>query len=195
MVVFEDGLPKKAHYRQFNIDSASDDTDAIYQVLARRLKYLRDPVTIDEARFSYFPSLIVVDGGIGQVNAAARAIEDSGVTGLTVCGLAKRLEELWLPGAENPIILPRASEELFLLQRVRDESHRFALTASRRKRSSAISSTLLEIPGLGEKRVMALLKRFGSAKRLQVASLEEISEVAGIGKELAAQILERLGQS
>ena len=195
MVVFEDGLPKKAHYRQFNIDSASDDTDAIYQVLARRLKYLRDPVTIDEARFSYFPSLIVVDGGIGQVNAAARAIEDSGVTGLTVCGLAKRLEELWLPGAENPIILPRASEELFLLQRVRDESHRFALTASRRKRSSAISSTLLEIPGLGEKRVMALLKRFGSAKRLQVASLEEISDVAGIGKELAAQILERLGQS
>jgi excinuclease ABC subunit C len=195
MVVFEDGLPKKAHYRQFNIDSASDDTDAIYQVLARRLKYLRDPVTIDEARFSYFPSLIVVDGGVGQVNAAARAIEDSGVTGLTVCGLAKRLEELWLPGAENPIILPRASEELFLLQRVRDESHRFALTASRRKRSSAISSTLLEIPGLGEKRVMALLKRFGSAKRLQVASLEEISDVAGIGKELAAQILERLGQS
>ena len=195
MVVFEDGLPKKAHYRQFNIDSASDDTDAIYQVLARRLKYLRDPATIDEARFSYFPSLMVVDGGIGQVNAAARAIEDSGVTGLTVCGLAKRLEELWLPGAENPIILPRASEELFLLQRVRDESHRFALTASRRKRSSAISSTLLEIPGLGEKRVMALLKRFGSAKRLQVASLEEISDVAGIGKELAAQILERLGQS
>jgi excinuclease ABC subunit C len=195
MVVFEDGLPKKAHYRQFNIDSASDDTDAIYQVLARRLKYLRDPATIDEARFSYFPSLIVVDGGVGQVNAAARAIEDSGVTGLTVCGLAKRLEELWLPGAENPIILPRASEELFLLQRVRDESHRFALTASRRKRSSAISSSLLEIPGLGEKRVMALLKRFGSAKRLQVASLEEISDVAGIGKELAAQILERLGQS
>jgi excinuclease ABC subunit C len=192
MVVFEDGLPKKAHYRQFNIDSAQDDTDAIFQVLTRRLKYLRDPETVDEGRFSYFPSLIVVDGGIGQVNAAARAIEASGVTGLAVCGLAKRLEEVWLPGNENPIILPRASEELFLLQRLRDESHRFALTASRRKRSSAISSSLLEIPGLGEKRVMALLKRFGSAKRLRIATLDEISDVAGIGRELASQILERL---
>ena len=192
MVVFEDGLPKKAHYRQFNINSAQDDTDAIFQVLTRRLKYLRDPETVDEGRFSYVPSLIVVDGGIGQVNAAARAIEDSGVTGLGVCGLAKRLEEVWLPGIENPIILPRASEELFLLQRLRDESHRFALTASRRKRSSAISSTLLEIPGLGEKRVMALLKRFGSAKRLKIATLEEISDVAGIGRELANQILEQL---
>ena len=192
MVVFEDGLPKKAHYRQFNIDSAQDDTDAIFQVMTRRLKYLRDPETVDEGRFSYVPSLIVVDGGIGQVNAAARAIESSGVTGLAVCGLAKRLEEVWLPGNENPIILPRASEELFLLQRLRDESHRFALTASRRKRSSAISSSLLEIPGLGEKRVMALLKRFGSAKRLRIATLDEISDVAGIGKELASQILEQL---
>ena len=192
MVVFEDGLPKKAHYRQFNIDSAQDDTDAIFQVLTRRLKYLRDPETVDEGRFSYVPSLIVVDGGIGQVNAAARAIEASGVFGLAVCGLAKRLEEIWTPGNENPIILPRASEELFLLQRLRDESHRFALTASRRKRSSAISSSLLEIPGLGEKRVMALLKRFGSAKRLRIATLDEISDVAGIGTELASQILERL---
>ena len=192
MVVFEDGLPKKAHYRQFNIDSAQDDTDAIFQVLTRRLKYLRDPETVDEGRFSYIPSLIVVDGGVGQVNAAARAIEASGVTGLAVCGLAKRLEEVWLPGNENPIILPRASEELFLLQRLRDESHRFALAASRRKRSRAISSSLLEIPGLGEKRVMALLKRFGSAKRLRIATLDEISDVAGIGRELASQILERL---
>jgi len=192
MVVFEDGLPKKAHYRQFNIESAQDDTDAIFQVLSRRLKYLRDPATVDEGRFSYVPSLIVVDGGIGQVNAAARAIEASGVIGLVVCGLAKRLEEVWLSGNENPIILPRASEELFLLQRIRDESHRFALSASRRKRSSAISSSLLEIPGLGEKRVMALLKRFGSAKRLKIATLEEISDVAGIGRELAGQVLERL---
>jgi excinuclease ABC subunit C len=192
MVVFEDGLPKKSNYRQFNIDKASDDTDAIYQVLTRRLKYLRDPETVDEGRFSYVPSLIVVDGGIGQVNAAARAVEESGVTGLAVCGLAKRLEEVWQAGNENPIILPRASEELFLLQRLRDESHRFALTASRRKRSSAISSSLLEIAGLGEKRVMALLKRFGSAKRLKIATLEEISDVAGIGRDLARQVLEQL---
>jgi excinuclease ABC subunit C len=194
MVVFEDALPKKAHYRQFNIDAAVDDTDAIYQVLSRRLKYLRDPETVNDGRFSYVPSLIVVDGGVGQVNAAARAIEKSGITGLAVCGLAKRLEEIWLPGNENPIILPRASEELFLLQRIRDESHRFALTASRRKRSSAISSTLLDIPGLGEKRVMALLKRFGSAKRLKIATLEEVADVAGIGRELAGEILKRLKQ-
>ena len=194
MVVFEDGLPKKAHYRQFNIESATDDTDAIFQVLTRRLKYLRDPETIDAGRFSYMPSLIVIDGGIGQVNAAARAISESGVPDLAVCGLAKRLEEVWRPAVDAPIILPRASEELFLLQRLRDESHRFALTASRRKRSSAISSTLLEIPGLGEKRVMALLKRFGAAKRLQVATLEEISDVAGIGPELARQVLELLGR-
>jgi excinuclease ABC subunit C len=194
MVVFEDGLPKKAHYRQFNIESATDDTDAIFQVLTRRLKYLRDPATIDAGRFSYMPSLIVVDGGIGQVNAAARAISESDLPDLAVCGLAKRLEEVWRPAVDAPIILPRASEELFLLQRLRDESHRFALTASRRKRSSAISSTLLEIPGLGEKRVMALLKRFGSAKRLQVATLEEISDVAGIGPELARQVLELLGR-
>jgi excinuclease ABC subunit C len=195
MVVFEDGLPKKPHYRQFNIDAALDDTDAIYQVLTRRLKYLRDPETVDAGRFSYVPALIVVDGGIGQVNAAARAISDSGVSNLAVCGLAKRLEEVWRPGVDSPIILPRASEELFLLQRLRDESHRFALTASRRKRSSAISSTLLEISGLGEKRVMALLKRFGSAKRLQIATLEEISDVAGIGQELARQILDRIGRN
>jgi excinuclease ABC subunit C len=194
MVVFEDALPKKSHYRQFNIDSATDDTDAIYQVLSRRLKYLRDPETVDEGKFSYFPSLIVVDGGIGQVNAAARAVQVSGVKGLAVCGLAKRLEEVWIPGNENPVILPRASEELFLLQRLRDESHRFALTASRRKRSSAISSSLLEIPGLGDRRVAALLKRFGSAKRLKIASQAEISDVAGIGPELASQILERLKQ-
>lgn len=192
MVVFEDGLPKKSQYRQFNIESAADDTDAIFQVLSRRLKYLRDPETLDDGRFSYLPALIVVDGGIPQVGAAARAIAESPVPELALCGLAKRLEEVWLPGSEFPVILPRGSEELFLLQRVRDESHRFALTASRKKRSSSISSVLMEIPGLGEKRVTALLRRFGSAKRLKLASLEEISDVAGIGGSLAEEILKRL---
>lgn len=192
MVVFEDGLPKKSQYRQFNIESAVDDTDAIFQVLSRRLKYLRDPETLDDGRFSYLPSLIVVDGGIPQVGAAARAIAESPVPELALCGLAKRLEEVWLPGSDFPVILPRGSEELFLLQRVRDESHRFALTASRKKRSSSISSALLEIPGLGEKRVTALLRRFGSAKRLKLASLEEISDVAGIGPALAEEILKHL---
>jgi excinuclease ABC subunit C len=192
MVVFEDGLPKKSQYRQFNIESATDDTDAIFQVLSRRLKYLRDPESLDEGRFSYLPSLIVVDGGAGQVSAAAKAIAQSSVPGLAVCGLAKRLEEVWVPGSDFPVILPRGSEQLFLLQRLRDESHRFALTASRKRRSSAISSVLLEIPGLGEKRVTALLRRFGSAKRLKVATLEEVADVAGIGPALAKEILEQL---
>ncbi len=192
MVVFEDGLPKKSQYRQFNIEAAADDTDAIFQVLSRRLKYLRDPESLDEGRFSYLPSLIVVDGGAGQVAAAAKAIAQSPVPDLAVCGLAKRLEEVWLPRSDFPVILPRGSEELFLLQRVRDESHRFALTASRKKRSSAISSVLIEIPGLGEKRVTALLRRFGSAKRLKAATLDEIADVAGIGPALAKEILEQL---
>jgi excinuclease ABC subunit C len=195
MVVFEDGLPKRSQYRQFNIDNAVDDTDAIYQVLSRRLKYLRDPESLDDGRFSYLPSLIVVDGGIPQVSAANRAILESAVPELALCGLAKRLEEVWLPGSEFPVILPRGSEELFLLQRIRDESHRFALSASRKKRSSSISSALLEIPGLGEKRVTALLRRFGSAKRLKLASLDEISDVAGIGPVMASQILSQLNPS
>jgi excinuclease ABC subunit C len=194
MVVFEDGLPKKSQYRQFNIEQAIDDTDALYQVLSRRLKYLRDPDSLDDGRFSYLPSLIVVDGGVPQVGAAKKAVLESPVPELALCGLAKRLEEVWLPGSEFPVILPRGSEELFLLQRIRDESHRFALTASRKKRSSSISSSLLEIPGLGEKRVTALLRRFGSAKRLKVASLEEISDVAGIGPAMANQILDQLNQ-
>ena len=194
MVVFEDGLPKKSQYRQFNIEHAVDDTDAIYQVLTRRLKYLRDPESLDDGRFSYLPSLIVVDGGIPQVGAAKKAISESAVPELALCGLAKRLEEVWIPGSDFPVILPRGSEELFLLQRIRDESHRFALTASRKKRSSSISSSLLEIPGLGEKRVTALLRRFGSAKRLKLASLDEISDVAGIGPVMAEQILDQLNQ-
>lgn len=192
MVVFEDGLAKKNQYRQFNIESAADDTDAIYQVLSRRLKYLRDPERLDEGKFSYLPSLIVVDGGPGQVAAGARAILESPVPQLALCGLAKRLEEVWLPNSDFPLILPRGSEELFLLQRIRDESHRFALTASRKRRSSSISSALIEIEGLGEKRVTALLRRFGSAKRLKLATKDEIADVSGIGTSLATVIVEHL---
>lgn len=200
MVVFEDGLPKKDQYRRFSIEETQDDTDSIYQVLQRRLKYLKEPASDLEnqaaegqtSKFSYRPSLIVVDGGQPQVNAAARALNDSGVQGLTVIGLAKRLEEIWLPGESFPIILPRATDELFLLQRVRDEAHRFAITYQRQKRSSSITSTLNEIAGLGDKRVSALLKRFGSAKRLKMATAAEISEVAGIGPVLANQIVDSL---
>jgi excinuclease ABC subunit C len=197
MVVFEDGLPKKDHYRRFSIEDTQDDTDSIYQVLTRRLKYLREPQTgaADEAstnKFAYRPSLLIVDGGQPQVNAAQRAIDESGIEGLTVVGLAKRLEEVWRPGSDFPVIFPRATDELFLLQRIRDEAHRFAITYQRQKRVSSISSALSEISGLGEKRVSALLKHFGSAKRLKLASADEIAEVAGIGPVLAQQIVQAL---
>jgi excinuclease ABC subunit C len=197
MVVFEDGLPKKDHYRRFSIENTTDDTESIYQVLSRRLKYLKEPEVEDQpsenlAKFAYRPSLLIVDGGLPQVNAAARAIRDSGVQGLYVVGLAKRLEEVWVPGDEFPVILPRATDELFLLQRIRDEAHRFAITYQRQKRSSSIASTLGDIPGLGEKRVNALLKHFGSAKRLRLATADEISSVAGIGPILAQQIVHSL---
>ncbi len=197
MVVFEDGLPKKDHYRRFSIEQTQDDTDSIYQVLSRRLKYLREPMenendSATSNRFAYRPSLLIVDGGLPQVNAAQRAVDASGVPDLTVIGLAKRLEEVWRPGSDFPVIFPRATDELFLLQRIRDEAHRFAITYQRQKRSSSIASALGEISGLGEKRVSALLKHFGSAKRLKLASAAEISEVAGIGPVLAEQIVQAL---
>lgn len=196
MVVFEDGLPKKDHYRRFSIAETTDDTDSIYQVLSRRLKYLIEPdLEVQEQhesghvnKFAYRPSLLVVDGGQPQVNAAQRAIDDSGVKGLTVVGIAKRLEEVWRPNVGFPVILPRASDELFLIQRVRDEAHRFAIAFQREKRKSSIASELSEVQGLGEKRVKALLKHFGSAKRLRAASVEGISDVAGIGPILASEI-------
>ena len=195
MVVFEDGLPKKDQYRHFSIEETTDDTDSIYQVLMRRLKYLREPTQLSaenqttSTKFSYRPGLLIVDGGEPQVNAAARALRDSNISDIFVCGIAKRLEEVWLPGSPYPVILPRATDELFLLQRVRDEAHRFAITHQRQKRSSSIASQLAEISGLGDKRVSALLKRFGSAKRLKLATAEEISEVSGIGPVLANQIV------
>jgi excinuclease ABC subunit C len=195
MVVFEDGLPKKNQYRKFNIELSSDDTESLYQTLTRRLKYLAEGASDNDNKFSYRPGLLVVDGGQPQVNAAARALADSGITDIAVVGLAKRLEEIWLPNNPFPVILPRGSEALFLLQRIRDEAHRFAITAQRTQRKSSIATELGTMEGLGEKRVSALLRRFGSAKRLRVASVEEIAEVAGIGPILAASIAQRLKES
>lgn len=192
MVVFEDGLSKKSQYRKFNIESSTDDTESIYQTLTRRLKYLADGVEDNDNKFSYRPGLLIVDGGQPQVNAAAKAMADSGITDIAVVGLAKRLEEIWLPNNPFPVILPRGSEALFLLQRVRDEAHRFAITAQRAQRKSSIATELGSIDGLGDKRVSALLRRFGSAKRLKLATIEEIAEVAGIGPVLASLIAERL---
>ena len=144
------------------------------------------------AKFAYRPNLLIVDGGQPQVNAAAKALSDSGITDLAVCGLAKRLEEIWLPNQEFPVILPRATDELFLMQRIRDEAHRFAITYQKQKRSKGIASTLAEIPGLGDKRIAALLRTFGSVKRLKLATVDEIAEVASIGPALAREITSTL---
>jgi len=205
MVVFEDALPLKSAYRKFGIPEYVDDTEAIYQVLSRRLARLEedeepnelDPGTgvVKRKRFAYRPGLIIVDGGQPQVEAAQRALDDAGVGDIPICGLAKRLEEIWQPGADYPVILPRNSEALFLLQRIRDEAHRFAITFQRQKRRTDIASVLAEVPGLGPARVKVLLKHFGSVARLKSAEPGEIGEVRGIGPALAAAIVARLGSA
>ncbi|MBT7926229.1 MAG: excinuclease ABC subunit UvrC [Micrococcales bacterium] len=192
MVVFEDGLPRKDQYRKFNLEAA-DDTESIYQVLLRRLKYLAS----DEPgeKFSYRPSLLVIDGGLPQLHAAERALTDSGIAGMSVISLAKRLEEVYVSGTSYPTILPRTSEELFLLQRIRDEAHRFAISAQRAARSKGITSALLEIPGLGEQKARLLLRKFGSIKRLKLASEAEIASLPGFGDKLAKIVADHLSDS
>jgi excinuclease ABC subunit C len=223
MVVFEDGLPRKDQYRSFGVAETTDDTDSLYQVLTRRLAYLDRPdedetpsptVTEDAAtgepidptadvdvvttrrkpRFAYRPQLLVVDGGKPQVEAAARALADAGHEEIALCGIAKRLEEVWLPGEEYPVILPRTSEALYLLQRLRDEAHRFAITHQRKRRKRDISSVLSEIPGLGDARIKLLLRHFGSVTALKGASPDEISQLPGIGPKLAESIHTRLAR-
>ncbi|WP_448810117.1 excinuclease ABC subunit UvrC [Agromyces bauzanensis] len=209
MVVFEDGLPRKDEYRRFTIPQSTDDTDSIHQVLTRRLAYLAtnggddapgtaseaDPSSADAVaaserrkKFAYRPNLLVVDGGRPQVAAAERALTESGVEGIYLCGIAKRLEEIWTPDADFPVILPRNSDALFLFQRVRDEAHRFAITHQRQRRKRDIGSVLSEIPGLGPARVKELLRHFGSVSRLRAASETDIAEVKGIGPALAGTV-------
>jgi excinuclease ABC subunit C len=201
MVVFEDGLPRKDQYRSFNIAETTDDTDSMYQVLMRRLARVDSSPDLEgeedtedtptgkrKPRFAYKPQLLIVDGGQPQVQAAARALRDSGRTDIALCGIAKRLEEIWLPDDDFPVILPRTSEALYLVQRLRDEAHRFAITHQRRRRRRDISSVLSEIPGLGESRIKALLRHFGSVTALRTATVEQIGEVSGIGPTLASNI-------
>jgi len=192
MVVFEDGLPRKDQYRKFNLETA-DDTESIYQVLLRRLKYLASDEPSE--KFSYRPSLLVIDGGLPQLHAAERALTDSGIAGMSVISLAKRLEEVYVSGTSYPTILPRTSEELFLLQRIRDEAHRFAISAQRATRSKGITSALLEIPGLGEQKARLLLRKFGSIKRLKLASEAEIASLPGFGDKLAKIVADHLSDS
>ncbi len=149
-----------------------------------------DPETGRPRKFAYPPNLLVVDGGIPQVTAVSDVLQDLGITEVALVGLAKRLEEVWLPGEDDPVILPRTSEALYLLQRVRDEAHRFAITYHRQKRSkSMITSTLDSIPGLGESRRKLLITRFGSLKRLRAATVDELTEVPGIGARTAENIV------
>lgn len=219
MVVFEDGLARKSEYRRFIVRGADvDDTAAMDEVLTRRFqRYLEDrdqasdveiapdpddgpsgpdridPDTGKPKRFAYPPNLVVVDGGLPQVNAAQSALTTLGIDDVAVVGLAKRLEEVWVPGQDHPVILPRTSEGLYLLQRVRDEAHRFAITFHRQRRSKAMTSSVLDgIPGLGETRRKALLREFGSVKRIRAASVEELQAVSGIGPALAATIAAEL---
>ncbi|MFE5410242.1 excinuclease ABC subunit UvrC [Microbacterium sp. NPDC056569] len=212
MVVFEDGLPRKDQYRSFGVAETTDDTDSLYQVLTRRLAYLDrpeenepdaapDPTGDGEVvterrrpRFAYRPQLLVVDGGKPQVEAAARALRDAGHEEIALCGIAKRLEEVWLPGEEYPVILPRTSEALYLLQRLRDEAHRFAITHQRKRRRRDIQSVLAEVPGLGEARIKALLRHFGSVSALRKATPDEIAQLPGVGPKLASAIHAHLAQ-
>jgi excinuclease ABC subunit C len=152
-----------------------------------------DPLTGRPRRFAYPPQLVVVDGGQPQVNAVAAVLSDLGITDVALCGLAKRLEEVWLPGEDFPVIFPRTSESLYLLQRVRDEAHRFAITFHRQRRSKRMTTSALDsIPGLGETRRKALLRHFGSLKRLGQATPEEVAEVHGIGRRTAEAVLAAL---
>ena len=211
MVVFEDGIAKKSEYRRFIIDTteATDDTLAMHQVITRRLKRLIADRKVDQSevnesggrlgKFSYPPQLIVVDGGAPQVAAAARALAELGVTDIALCGLAKRLEEVWLPHSHDPLILPRTSEGMYLLQRIRDEAHRFAITFHRSRRSKVmLESVLDEIEQLGHIRRAALLDRFGSVGAIRKASVAEIAATPGIGEKIASIIwnhLSHMGES
>jgi len=208
MVVFEDGQAKKSDYRRFSINDEAgfDDTRAIHHVITRRFKrYLAEKdidnlqAEIDGAakpRFAYPPQLVIVDGGKGQVNAAARAFDELGIKDVVLVGLAKRLEEVYLPHTSDPIIFPRHSEALYLFQRIRDEAHRFAITFHRSKRSKMMLESLLdEIPGLGEVRRKALLEVFGSVTAIRKADLPQLAAVPGIGEKMAEIILTTLSST
>jgi len=210
MVVFEDGLARRSEYRRFVVRTvSSNDVGAMTEVLTRRFhrlfeeRQLLAEVDGDEAAaalidattraprgFAYAPGLLVVDGGAPQVAAAQAVLDGFGVTDIAVCGLAKRLEEVWLPNEEFPLILPRTSEGLYLLQRIRDEAHRFAITHHRGRRSvSMVESLLDDVAGLGEVRRKALLRRFGSMKKLRSATAAEIAETPGFGPRLAEVVV------
>jgi excinuclease ABC subunit C len=212
LVVFEDGLARKSEYRRFAIREGAEggDVGSIAEVVRRRFaRYQQeaaapvdpdrpgiDPETGKPRRFAYPPNLLVVDGGAPQVAVAADVLAELGVTDVAVIGLAKRLEEVWVPGEPDPVILPRTSEALYLLQRVRDEAHRFAITYHRQKRGQRMTvSELDQVPGLGQTRKAALLKHFGSVRKLREATVDEISGVPGVGRRTAEAVYTTLASA
>jgi excinuclease ABC subunit C len=199
MIVFEDGLPKRSDYRKFEIRSVpgQDDFASMEEMLRRRVARLESERSQAgeeprRRRFSYPPALIVVDGGRGQLSVATKVLAEAGLH-VPAIGLAKRLEEVYFPDRPDPLLIPRGSEALFVLQHLRDEAHRFAVTYHRQKRAKrALASPLDEVAGVGPSRKKALLKRFGSLARLSRASVEEIAATPGIGPEMARAVHERL---
>ena len=200
MVVFEDGLARKSEYRRFEVRSVEgqDDVASLREVLTRRLARLateRDEPEDETgaAKFAYPPNLIVVDGGRPQLAAALEAVRASASPDLPVVSLAKRMEEVYVPGTPDPVVIPRTSEALYLLQRVRDEAHRFAITYHRKLRDRSMTRSVLDgIPGVGETRRRQLVRHFGSARKAAQASLEELEEVPGVGPQLAKVVYDHL---
>lgn len=206
MVVFEDGLARKSEYRRYTIrHQGQSDVASMHEVISRRAAQLVrsreddaedagiDPETGLPRRFAYGPSLIVVDGGAPQVSAASQALAEAGVEDIALAGLAKRLEEVWLPDTDDPVVLPRTSEALYLLQRIRDEAHRFAISHHRKRRAKAATASALDdVPGLGPTRKKALLRAFGSVKKIRAATAEEIETVPGFGPALAGSVVASL---
>ncbi len=213
LVVFEDGVPKRSDYRRFIIsaEGSRDDTQSVAEVVRRRFaRHLREQsesggglvssgTDVPEAvigapkKFAYPPNLLVVDGGAPQVQAAHAVLQNLGIDDIAVVGLAKRMEEIWVPGQADPVILARTSESLYLLQRIRDEAHRFAITHHRQRRSKSMVASLLDdVPGLGQVRRKALLAKFGSLRALRAANVDEIAEVSGIGRKTAEAVVAAL---
>ncbi|MFC4336244.1 excinuclease ABC subunit UvrC [Salininema proteolyticum] len=200
MVVFEDGVPRKSEYRRFVVKGEQkDDLSSLKEVLTRRLSRLGDqPAGSPEGDeedsepkggFHYAPQLLVVDGGQPQVAAAEQVFAELGIDTINLCGLAKRLEEIWLPGEEFPVILSRTSEALYLMQRVRDEAHRFAISLHRSRRRKKMRASALDgIPGLGESKRKALLRTLGSVKNIKASTVEELQTVEGVGPKLAQTV-------
>ena len=200
MVVFEDGLPKRSDYRRFQIKGVAgqDDFASMEEMLRRRFTRLlkeQEEGPSPGRRFSYPPALVVVDGGRGQLSMASKVLADLGLQ-IPHIGLAKRLEEVYFPDTPEPLLIPRGSEALFVLQHLRDEAHRFAITYHRQKREKrALASPLDDIPGVGPGRKKALLKRFGSSSRLRAAEVEEIAATPGVGPEVARAVHDGLHAS